>query len=470
MGGKAKGSSKDRETPVVPQQFVSADGLTEQGRALRTTRPTDAHNHRAASPDRPGVEDFVRATHEHRLDELLPLRIGRMTSTPYTFFRGGAGLMAADLADSPTSGLTAQLCGDAHAANFGLYGTVGGDVVMDINDFDETAPGPWEWDLKRLAASLVLAGREAGVSDARAREAAEDAVKSYRRTVRELAEMPFLQSWTALSDESTLTSARADDLSEDFTKAVEKARRNTSAKVVAKSVEHIDDHEAGVRRHRFLDEEPVLWHPDDKTAEAVMAGVQAYVPSLRESRHDLLARYRMSDVAFRIVGTGSVGMRSYIVLLHGNHGEDLVLQVKQAGVSALAPYVDMPAASHEGQRIVNGARKVQAATDILLGWTTIDGYDYIVRQFRNMKGGVDPTTLPGGMLDDYGRVCGALLARAHGRSLHPTLLAGYLEDDSQLDESIGAFAVSYADQTEVDHAALIAAVKAGRLPTADLVV
>lgn len=452
---------------MVPSEYVPPGDLYERGRSLADSVRPDVHaDHPVVAAERPSVVGFMEETHTHRLPELMPLRVERMASTPYAFFRGAAGLMAADLADTPSSGLPAQLCGDAHAANFGLYGTPTGDVVLDINDFDETIPGPWEWDVKRLATSLVLAGRVGGVSKRRCLDAAEDSVKAYRRTVRHLAELPHMDSWMALSDESSLSQHRADDLTKDLNKAVDKARRNTSDRAVSKAVEHIDDHETGIRQKHFVEDPPVLTHLDDDPERAVMAGVQDYVPTLRESRHRLLERYSMADAAFRVVGTGSVGMRSYVVLLDGNKDEHLVLHVKQAAPSSLAPYLpSSPEHGHEGERIVRGARQVQVATDLLLGWTTIDGRDYIVRQFRNMKGGLDPTEMAGKKLDDYGRLCGGLLARAHSRSLRPSLLAGYLDGDKDLDEAIGKYAVAYADQTESDHADLVAAVESGQLPS-----
>lgn len=440
------------ERPLVGTDDVDPAQLYARGKQLRARAPVEAHDHAAAGAGRPGVQEYFAASNAGRLPELVELRRERMAASPFTFFRGAAGLMAADLAGSPSSGLTAQLCGDAHAANFGLYGTPEGRIVMDVNDFDETAPGPWEWDLKRLSASLVLAGREGGIGEAACRDAAEDAVKSYRRTIRALAQLPFLQSWNALPDASAVSRARADELIDDFAEAEEKARRNTSAKVVAKWTRHVDDHETGLARHRFVEDPPVLTHVDDTTAAAVVAGLASYVDTLRESRRTLVSRYRVADVAFRVVGTGSVGLRSYVVLLHGNEDEDLVLQVKQAQPSALAPYLGLSPADHEGRRIVDGARLVQAETDILLGWTTIDGIPFVVRQFRNLKGAIDPAALRENHLDDYGRLAGALLARAHTRSLHPQLLAGYFADDEDLDEAIGAYALRYADQTEADHA------------------
>ncbi|MFD1814110.1 DUF2252 domain-containing protein [Rhodococcus gannanensis] len=447
---------------------VDADEVFARGQALREMVPASAHDHDPAAADRPAVLDFVAASNRGRLDHLVPLRIGRMVESPFAFFRGAAGLMAADLAATPVTGIAAQLCGDAHAANFGLYGTPDGEIVMDVNDFDETVPGPWEWDLKRLAASLVLAGREGGVAERACVEAAEDAVRSYRRTIRDLAEMPFLTSWNALPDKAAITRAKADELLDDFEKAARKAKRNTSAKVAERWTEHLDDHVTGVRQRRFVENPPILTRVDGASCGAVIDGLERYVDTLRESRRTLLGRFSVADVAFRIVGTGSVGLRSYVALLLGNGDEALVLQVKQAQRSALAPHLDTAlfphaAFEHQGERIVHGARLVQAETDILLGWTTIDGQPYIVRQFRNLKGDIDPTALDGNHLDDYGRLAGALLARAHTRSLDPRLLAGYFDGDADLDEAIGRYAVRYADRTEVDHEDLERAVRSGRV-------
>ncbi|MFE3544657.1 DUF2252 domain-containing protein [Nocardia sp. NPDC059177] len=452
------------------RSYVSAEDASARGRAAAARVPVGDRDRAAASPQRPSVREFVAASNAGRIDRLIPLRIGRMAASPFTFFRGAAGLMAIDLAAGPDSGLPAQICGDAHAANFGLYGTQRGEIVMDINDFDETIQGPWEWDLERLAASLVLAGRESGADEDDCARAARDAARSYRRTVAELAEMPFMQSWSALPDESILAQAKAEDLLDDFKKAAKKARKNTSAKVVAKWTEHLDDHETGIRKHRFVSDPPILTAVEDEVAEAVIDGLQRYAGTIRESRRNLLARFAVSDVAFRIVGTGSVGLHSYVALLHGNDGEALVLQVKQARPSALAPFLPATAPRHEGERIVVGARTVQSETDILLGWTTIElgeSLPFIVRQFRNLKGSIDPAELSADDLDDYGRLAGALLARAHARSLDPRALAGYLAtdstDDDRFETAIARFATRYADRTEADHAELVAAVAAGAL-------
>ncbi|WP_436232647.1 DUF2252 domain-containing protein [Actinacidiphila alni] len=399
-----------------------------------------------------------------RIPELIPLRVGRMAASPFAFLRGSAGLMAADLAGEPVTGIGAQICGDAHAANFGLYADARGRLVMDINDFDETVVGPWEWDVKRLAASLVLAGREAGAAEDVCRAAAYDAVGAYRRTMRLLAKLPVLDAWNAIADEELVTHADAKDLLGTIEQVSAKARRNTSAKFAARATEAVD---GGGRR--FTDAPPVLRRVADREAAAVAGALDGYLRTVGEDRLPLLARYAVHDVAFRVVGTGSVGTRSYVVLLLDHLGEPLVLQIKEARPSALLPYVakaGFPAdpVAHEGRRVVLGQKRMQVVSDILLGWTEVDGLPYQVRQFRNRKGSVDPAALEPGLLDDYGRMTGALLARAYAHSADPRLIAGYCGKSEALDEAVADFAVGYADRTEADHADLLAAIRSGRLP------
>lgn len=405
--------------------------------------------------------EFVKASAVGRVPELMPLRTGRMLASPFAFFRGAAGLMAHDLADDPTSGITAQLCGDAHAANLGLFGRADGKIVMDFNDFDETVPGPWEWDLKRLATSLVLAGRAGGVSEKGCREAVGDTVRSYRTVIDLLAAQPFLDSWYALGDRSVLSRVDTDDLVDEIEVATSKAKKNTSAKAAAKWTRR-----DGNGAWRFVPDPPTLTEVDNATADTVVAGLDDYADTLPDSLHELINRYAVCDVAFRIVGTGSVGLRNYLVLLRGNGDEPLILQVKQAIPSALARHLPrVKASAHDGERVVRGARLVQADTDVLLGWTTIADRHFIVRQFRNRKGKIDPETLDREDLDDYGRLAGALLARAHARSLDARLLAGYCSDGEELDASMLAYAFDYADLTERDFEELGAAVRRGELAT-----
>ncbi|OKH99967.1 hypothetical protein A6A06_23365 [Streptomyces sp. CB02923] len=509
------------------------------GKALRERTPRSAQGRFTPEAGRPDAVTSVEESNAGRLPELVPIRVGRMAAGPFAFLRGSAGLMAYDLTTTPVTGIGAQICGDAHAANFGLYGDARGKLVMDLNDFDETLYGPWEWDLKRLAVSLVLAGREAGASEEQCREAARDAAGAYRRTMRLLAGMSAADAWNAIADEELVSYADARDLLGTLQRVVAKARKNTSARFATKSTEEIP---GGGRR--FVDAPPVLRRIPDAEAAAVVASLAGYLDTLPEDRLPLLARYEVQDVAFRVVGTGSVGLRSYVVLLQDHRGEPLVLQVKEARNSALTPYVEkagfpVPTVAHEGRRIVRGQRHMQVVSDSLLGWTTVHephghgggsgdgggrgggggggggeswsearsdvrsdarsearsearsdawpdtwsagagagagagsqgvgrgegaGRPYQVRQFRNRKGSVDPAALAGDQIDDYARMTGALLARAHAHSADPRVVAGYCGKGGALDEALAGFAVAYADRTEADHAELVAAIKKGRI-------
>jgi uncharacterized protein (DUF2252 family) len=444
----------------------AADGRIspkDEGKALRRGVPRRTHAVLDLDASRPDAVRAVEESNRGRIPELTPIRVGRMVATPFAFLRGSAGLMAHDLARTPMTRVRAQICGDAHAANFGLYGDARGGLVMDLNDFDETVHGPWEWDLKRLAASLVLAGREAGAGEECCRDAARDAVGSYRRTMRLLARLPVLDAWNAIADEELVSHTDAHDLLGTLERVSEKARANTSGRFAARSTETAED---GGRR--FADAPPVLRRVPDPEAAEVAVALEHYVGTLSEDRHPLLARHAVHDVAFRVVGTGSVGTRSYVVLLLDHRGEPLVLQVKEARPSALVPHLltagfDTPPVEHEGRRVVLGQKRMQVVSDILLGWTTVAGRPFQVRQFRNRKGSVDPAALAADQVDDYARMTGALLARAHSHSADPRLIAGYCGKNDELDEAIAAFAVTYADRTEADHADLITAVRTGRV-------
>ncbi|MBY8842281.1 DUF2252 domain-containing protein [Streptomyces sp. SP2-10] len=435
----------------------------EEGKALRSGVPRSAHRALDLEAARPDAVSAVTESNAGRIPELTPLRVGRMAAGPFAFLRGSAGLMAYDLARTPMTGIGTQICGDAHAANFGLYGDARGDLVIDLNDFDETVHGPWEWDLKRLAASLVLAGREAGADEDTCHAAARDAAGAYRRTMRLLAKLPVLDAWNAIADEELVSHTDAHDLLGTLQRVSEKARSNTSGRFAAKSTETAED-----GRRRFVPAPPVLRSIPDAEAAAVVASLEAYVDTLGEDLRPLLARHAVHDVAFRVVGTGSVGTRSYVVLLLDHRGEPLVLQVKEARPSALVPHLatagfTTPPVVHEGRRVVLGQQRMQVVSDILLGWTTVEGRPYQVRQFRNRKGSVDPAALATDQIDDYGRMTGALLARAHSHSADPRLIAGYCGKNEELDEAIAAFAVTYADRTEADHTDLLKGIRTGRL-------
>ncbi|MGW1977100.1 DUF2252 domain-containing protein [Streptomyces sp. NPDC001889] len=470
--GRGAPGGGDGRIPVVPG-FARRRGADagvspkHEGRELRSRVPRSSHDSLVLAVSRPGVVEAVEESSRGRVPELTPIRVGRMAASPFAFLRGSAGLMAHDLVGTPVTGVTAQLCGDAHAANFGLYGDVRGRLVIDLNDFDETVVGPWEWDVKRLATSLVLAGRASGADEKVCRAAAFDAMGAYRRTMRLLAKLPALDAWNAIADEELVSHTDARDLIGTLEQVSAKARNNTSARFAAKATELFSDG-AGEGR-RFVDAPPVLRRVSDAEAAAVAGSLEEYLTTVSEDRLPLLARYEIQDVAFRVVGTGSVGTRSYVVLLLDHRGDALVLQVKEARPSALLPYLAAAGfpeqeTGHEGRRVVCGQKKMQVVSDILLGWTTVGGLPFQVRQFRNRKGSVDPAALTPDQLDDYGRMTGALLARAHAHSADPRLISGYCGKSEELDAALARFAVVYADRTEADHAELLKAIRAGRIP------
>ncbi|MFD6244288.1 DUF2252 domain-containing protein [Streptomyces roseolus] len=467
MPGQRGGTDAER-IPHVPgfvRRGSAEHSAKDRGKQLRTAVPRASHAGLTLPAGRPDAARAVEESSRGRVPELTPIRVGRMAANPFAFLRGSAGLMAHDLAGTPVTGIAAQLCGDAHAANFGLYGDARGRLVMDLNDFDETVVGPWEWDLKRLATSLVLAGRVVGADEDTCRAAAFDTVGAYRRTMRLLARLPALDAWNAIPDEELVSHTDARDLLGTLERVSAKARNNTSARFAARSTEAVAETDGGGRR--FVDAPPVLRRVPDAEAAAVTAALGEYLGTVSEDRRPLLARYAVHDVAFRVVGTGSVGTRSYVVLLLDHRGEPLVLQVKEARPSVLLPHLpagfSVPDPGHEGRRVVLGQKRMQVVSDILLGWTTVDGRPFQVRQFRNRKGSVDPAALTADQVDDYGRMTGALLARAHAHSADPRLIAGYCGKSEEFDEAVAAFAVAYADRTTADHADLLTAIRTGRM-------
>lgn len=406
----------------------------------------------------------VVATLEHssrgRLPELIPIRHGRMLQSPFAFFRGSAGLMARDLSGLGTPGLQVQACGDCHLMNFGLFATPERKLVFDLNDFDETHPAPWEWDVKRLVASIVLAGRDFGVSDRAARDAAEICARAYRQRMRELSRMAPLAVWYDVVDWQTVIDSAKDRESRRFRERIaEQARK----RVVEHLFPKIVDVHSGTPR--FVDQPPLLFHPAEHDFEArVHAGLQSYRDTLSHDRGVLLDRYRLVDCAMKVVGIGSVGARCYIALLISDQGDPLILQFKEVGRSVLEFHTAPSAFEHQGQRVVVGQRLMQSASDIFLGWVRgRHGNDFYVRQLRDMKMSVPLHDLDSGQLQRYARLCGYTLARAHARSGNAVAIAGYLGKGNVADKALGAFALAYADQAERDHAALRSAVRKGRI-------
>ena len=439
----------------------------EHGSSLRRSAPFDAHATWTPSPKRPDPIALLETADVGRLADLIPLRWARMAASPFAFLRGAAAVMAWDLAHGPSTGLNVVIDGDAHIGNFGLFGAPLGEVVIDLNDFDEVTVGPWEWDLKRLTASVNVAARENGMNRGERRAAVIATVSGYRWNLHRLKSMPVLDLWC----EHTLTN-RLDGKDADLDrksaavldKAVAKARATDNVAMLKRNAERDGD-----GRWRFKPAPPVLTPVDDALREQVIDGLDAYLPTLPSERQYMLRRYHVVDVARRVVGVGSVGTRAYLVLLMGNGERDpLFLQVKEATVPAHAPHLPpLPMDyKHEGRRVVFGQRLLQAAGDPLLGWTNIDGRPFYVRQMKNLKGSIDVEGMSDGPFNFFAWAYGSLLARAHARSGDAAVISGYCGKAGAFDEALAEWAEAYGAQTRRDHAALLEAIKSGQVKAA----
>ena len=433
----------------------------ERGRAARKRTPRSSHAAWAPAQDRPDPVALLEAQASNRESDLVRIRYARMTPSPFTFMRGAAITMAYDLASTPDTGIQAQLCGDCHLMNFGLYASPERTLLFDVNDFDETLPGPWEWDVKRLATSLVVAGRENGFEGADCQRAAREAVRSYRQRMAEYSEMGELEVWYSrvraddifdlISDSKTLKRAK---------KAVSKARGRVSLQALSKLSTVVDG------RRIIIDDPPLLVRVVDEGLRTQVDDIlQMYRSTLQDDRRHLLDQYRFVDAARKVVGVGSVGTRAFVVLLEGRDDDDpLFLQVKEAQASVLESYLPKSTYRNHGHRVVAGQRLMQAASDIFLGWLRgPGGRDFYWRQLRDMKGSVKVERLSPGELAEYAGICGWALARAHARSGDRVQIDAYLGKSERFDGAIADFAKAYADQIERDHAALCAAVKSGKV-------
>jgi uncharacterized protein (DUF2252 family) len=383
-----------------------------------------------------------------------------MLRSPFTFLRGSAGVMAADLATMPATTLRVQACGDCHLMNFGMFATPERNLVFDINDFDETLPAPWEWDLKRLAASFAVAARDNGHSDAKARDAAVECVRGYREHLRDYSKMSPLEVWYERLDEQKLMALAPDAAARKRRKEfAAQARRRIGEYLLPKITGEVGGH------RRLIDQPPVLFHVQDKHGlEKFRAGLADYRLSLPDDRRVLFDRYSLQDVAIKVVGIGSVGTRCYVALFFSAENHALLLQFKEASTSVLAPYAGASVYANQGQRIVVGQRLMQSSSDIFLGWTQgVLGFHFFGRQMRDMKFSVPVEGADPRLLRNYAGICGWTLARAHAKSGDAATISGYLGRSDAFDQAIGKFALAYADQTERDHAALKAAVKSGRI-------
>lgn len=437
-----------------PQDSMAA------GRALRDHVPRAAHaGLKRTKRDPLGI---LRAADANRLPELVPIRYGRMLASPFAFYRGSAGIMAADLALTPTTGVLVQACGDCHLKNFGGFATPERNVVFDINDFDETLRAPWEWDLKRLATSFVLAIRENGLSARAAHDVSVTCVRAYRNGIHEFSNLDPLAIWYAKI------------VAKDFLGLLSRSTRARVAKRIAKAMAkrstHVDYPKLTEIVHgeiRIHDSPPLIFHPEvgraPEFASAAEKILNDYRDTLPHDRRMLFDRYRLVDAAIKVVGVGSVGTRCWIVLLMSPADEPLFLQFKQANASVLEPYAGKSEYSHHGQRVVMGQRLMQAASDIFLGWTTSPAGDFYVRQLRDAKISANVETFDEAMFKVYAQACGWNLARAHAKSGDGWMMSGYLGKNDSFDEAIASFAKAYSDLAERDHALLRAAVKSGKL-------
>lgn len=454
------------------ERVTTIQELQEKGRALREQVPRSSHGIWAPAPSRPDPIDLLREQDKGRLKDLLPIKYCRMLQSPLTFLRGVAAVMAADLATTPVTGLQAQLCGDAHLFNFGVFATPERKLVFDINDFDETYPGPWEWDLKRLATSAVLAGRQKGFNDKLNRKLAMIVNTYYRGAMANLSRASSLDVWYYDMDidkvlevfEISSLEARA-----SVQKVIKKALESTQQRTMEKLTEIVD----GSRQIR--NNPPLLVRLNENVTEKQKAWITEkdvkklfldYVAGLPEEKLPLISRFRLSSGAMQIVGTGSIGKRGILLLLEGATKDDvLMLQLKEAGPSVLEPYVAKKNYDNQAQRVVIGQKLMQAASDIFLAGIidSSTGLQYYWRQFKDMKGSFDLDFLDKDSLETYLMVCSACLARAHARTANAACISGYIGKGDSFCEAVTDFAVAYADQTERDYQALKNAVKSGRI-------
>jgi uncharacterized protein (DUF2252 family) len=442
------------------QRSTSRQDRYRMGKELRGRVPRRSLGDWSAPAGRPDPVQLIIESHQGRLDWLIPVRVGRMAATPYGFLRGAAVVMAADVAGLPSTGITPVICGDAHLGNFGFYASPQRDLVIDLNDFDEAHPGGWEWDLRRLVASIWVAGRQNGAAEAQCEAAVRQCVTGYRDA---LASTPLLARSYQRLDADRLPQQRAigKSLRAEIKRAAARARRRTSDRALPRFTSERDG------QRRIVEDPPLVTRINYAEADQIARGLDEYLGTLAPHWRRALGGYTLIDIAHKVVGVGSVGLRAYVALLEGSSPDDvLFLQLKQARRSVLARYVHGEGAwhAHQGQRVVEYQQALQTVSDPLLGWATVDGRQYYVRQFRNMKGSVALDSIDAAALADYAAVTGHLLAKGHARTSGASMIVGYAGSSDRLVTALARFARLYADQTEADHAALVHAAKHGVLP------
>ena len=431
------------------------------GKALREKVSRLSHTEWAVPSDRPDPIEVLRESDRGRIPELLPIRYSRMVQSPFAFFRGSAAVMAWDLWKTPATGIRVQACGDCHASNFGGFASPERQLLFDMNDFDDTLQAPWEWDVKRLAASIILASRELGLGGGRCEDAVRTMAQSYREHMREYAHMRALEVWYSHMDaEVFIEEARTAAARKRWEQVEKKARLQTAEHIFPKIADVING------RTRIVDHPPLVYHPreSDVMQKHVTQMFRDYRETLPAERRVILDRYHIIDVAREVVGVGSVGTRCAVALLMAGEHDPMLLQFKEAFPSVLEPYAGKSRHANHGERVVTGQRMLQSASDVFLGWTRDEeGRSYYFRQLRDMKMKIDLESMPQSDWLEYVEICGWTLARAHARTGDAALIGGYLGKNDTFDSALTKFAASYADQADRDHATLVKAIHAGQV-------
>jgi uncharacterized protein (DUF2252 family) len=468
---KASKKKEPQGSAQTETSYLSADERAAKGKALRDAAPRTSHAGWKPFEGRRDPVELLSESNQGRLTELIPIRFGRMSASPFAFYRGSAALMAADLAQTPTSGIRVQACGDAHLMNFGAFATPERNVIFDINDLDETLPAPFEWDLKRLAASVVIAANYLQLPNSDAARVATDLVCGYRERMSEYASMRALDVWYDKIDLQKYEDRSADpkvrkEASKRFAERIEREKRKSVPDFLYPKLVSLEGGQP-----RIKDEPPLIFHPSAEMAPEQASGyasaIAAYRESLPEHTRTLFDRFHFFDMAAKVVGVGSVGTFCTIGLFMAADDDPLFLQIKEARASVLEPYAGKSRHAHNGQRVVVGQRLMQSASDVFLGWSRgKNGRDVYVRQLRDMKMSAVIEDWDSAALRHYGRMCAHALARAHARTGDAAMMAGYMGSGQTFDDAIGEFAVEYAAQNRTDYRAFIKAIREGRIPAA----
>jgi uncharacterized protein (DUF2252 family) len=439
-----------------------ANNFYEHGKSIRKKIAREDQSVFKLAAKRPSVLSMIEASNYDRLPKLIPIRHARMSQSPFAFYRATAGIMAYDLSKLPYSNISVQAIGDCHLMNFGGFATPERSLVFDANDFDETHPATWEWDVKRLATSFVLAGRNNKLRESDAKELAYTLAFSYRKHMQEFSEINLLDLWYMKFDlQQIRDNSKSVEMKQMINDAITKSSKNTNQKIFYKITQNV------LGNFEITNQPPLVYHPYDlkKHKNLMMIFLEKYVETLQNDRRYLLGHYKLVDIALKVVGVGSVGTRCYVVLMMNEKQEPLFLQVKEARQSVLEPYTQKSVYEHHGQRVVEGQRLTQAASDIFLGWSTgPQNRHFYLRQLRDRKIAPDVDNFDKAILTGYATLCGRVLARAHAKTGNGALISGYAGKSSVLEEAVSKFAVAYADQTEKDYERFLRAVKAGKLP------